>query len=414
MAVRSHDKTQSSWALMGLAVRIARGLGLHRDSDGRAFSVFEAEMRRRLWWQLIVLDTRASADRGTEPVILEGSFNTAMPCNLNDEDFFYTSQHPLTDKKGFTEMTSCLLSMDVSNTGRKICSVPLTGDCQLLTLEQKKELVKQCTDRIESHYLAGCDPSDQSTWLVCTMGRLLIFRLWLLIQYPLQSRKSALQEYPRAQSLRTAVAFLTILEIILESESAAGFTWFFSTYVPWHALAVALAELCTETQGPLADQAWSIIDKGYQKWSDRVDDANGGMLWRPIKSLLNKARAARQRDQKASEAAAPSRPSVPDPNLQDYGIDPRLPRLSLDAGGSQQIKPLAFEDVSLISSTTAPSLEWDLFGPMDALPTGTESLSGPINWDGWNEFIYDVGAIGVDYPQNSYGEWPTGGWSTQM
>ena len=402
MAVRS-DKNQSSWALMGLAVRIARGLGLHRDGEGRAFSAFEAEMRRRLWWQILVLDIRASADRGTEPVILEGSFNTAMPCNLNDEDFTYASQHPLKDKKGFTEMTFCLLSMDVSNTNRKINYIPHTGDCQPLTLEQKKELVKQCTDRIESHYLAGCDPSDQSTWLACTMGRLLIFRLWLLIQYPLESRKSAPQEYPRAQSLRTAVAFLTILELLEESESSAGFTWFFKTYVPWHPLAVALAELCTETQGPLADQAWCIIDKGYEKWSDRVDD-KGGMLWRPIKSLLSKARAARHRDQEASEAAASSRPSVPDPNLQDYSIDPRLPSLGVDADRSQQINPLAFEDLSLISQNTDPPLEMNFFGPMDALPMGTAPLSGPINWDDWNEFVFDVGA--PQLPQNPFGEWP--------
>jgi len=91
-------------------------------------------MRRRLWWQVLVLDMRASEDRGSKPVILESSFNTKMPCNLNDEDFGYASQHPLPDKKGVTEMTLCLINMDASNTGRKINVISPTSERQSLTL----------------------------------------------------------------------------------------------------------------------------------------------------------------------------------------------------------------------------------------------------------------------------------------
>ena len=44
--------------MMGIAVRIAQRQGLHAESCNQEFSPFEAEMRRRLWWQIVLLDSR--------------------------------------------------------------------------------------------------------------------------------------------------------------------------------------------------------------------------------------------------------------------------------------------------------------------------------------------------------------------
>jgi len=57
-------------------------------------------------------------------------------------------------------------------------------------------------------------------------GRLLILKLWSVIQYPLQGRLSASEDFLRGQNLRTVAAFLKIGELIEENDSAAGFTWF--------------------------------------------------------------------------------------------------------------------------------------------------------------------------------------------
>lgn len=48
----------SLWTLLGVAVRIGQGLGLHRDGTSLGLSPFEIEMRRRLWWNIVVLDAR--------------------------------------------------------------------------------------------------------------------------------------------------------------------------------------------------------------------------------------------------------------------------------------------------------------------------------------------------------------------
>ena len=413
MAIRSHNKTRSSWALIALAIRIAQGLGLHRDGDVQAFGIFEAEMRRRLWWQLLVLDIRASEDRGSEPVISEGTFNTRMPHNLNDEDFGKNTQHELSDKTGLTEMSFCLITMYVCTAVRKLNFIPPTSEHNTMTLEQKERLVKQCVEKIESHYLSEYDPSAPRMWLVSMIGRLLMLRLWLVVKYPLQSRKSTPQEYSKVQNLQTVVAYLTLSDLIEESEVTSGFKWFFKTYVPWHALAVALAELCVGTQGPLADQAWTVIDKCYSKWSDRVADTKEGMLWRPVKRLFKRARTARQESQPSSGTRPDVETGLLDLALQDIDIVSGLPNLCLQGPPrssytSQNSDILDSQGQPLGLSGYLPDLPVDLnlFAPIEMPPMTAEQYSGPINWDDWNEFISDVNTNGTDLPSEMHYEWP--------
>lgn len=390
MALRSHDKSRSSWTLIGLAVRIGHGLGIHRDGDGLAHSAFEAEMRRRLWWELIILDMKASEDRGSEPMIAENTFNTRIPCNLNDEDFGLDSKHPLPERKGLTVMTFFLISADLSNTARKINFVPPAKEHQPLTLQQKEELARQCAERIESQHLAGCDPNDPQHWLLYMLGRLLILKLWSVIQYPLQSRQ--LKGLPRGQSLRTVTSLLEITELVVNHESATNFAWYFNTYVPWHTLAVALAELCHETHGPLADRAWAVIDKGYDKWSDRVADSKRGMLWRPIKSLMKRAQAARARALEPVSPHPPLQEPVVDLALLETKVTERLPNLTLDPSQSQS----AFYNPAVgVDQTPYPLFGADCFLLTDmplALPA-MEGFEEGVDWDDWNEFVLDVYAV---------------------
>jgi hypothetical protein len=390
MALRSNDQSRSSWTLIGLAVRIAHGLGLHRDGNGLAHSAFEAQMRRRLWWELIVLDMKASEDRGTEPLIAEHSFNTRMPCNLNDEDFGHESLHPLMERKGITDMTFSLICMDVSNTARNVNFVPPDVKHHPLTLHQKEEMVKQCSERIENHHLAGCDSSNPHHWLLSMLGRLLILKLWSAIQYPLQSRQP--QDLPRGQSLRTAVLYLEIIEIMEAHETAARFNWYFNTYVPWHALAVALAELCNETHGPLADRAWAVIDRGYTKYSDRVADTKEGMLWRPIKSLLKRAQAARQRADQP-DAMQTAFQSLIDPAFQDTKLTQQLPNLSLDSTPTTFDMPIIGDGLGQMCQTPYPLFRNDFFSLTDMPQSTTGSFDENMNWNDWNEFVLDVHAI---------------------
>jgi hypothetical protein len=83
--LRRNDAARKIWTLTGLVVRIAQTLGVHRDGSHFKLPPFEIEMRRRLWWQVCILDARSSEDHGCDPTIIEAQFDTKMVCNLLNE-----------------------------------------------------------------------------------------------------------------------------------------------------------------------------------------------------------------------------------------------------------------------------------------------------------------------------------------
>jgi hypothetical protein len=76
--MRHNDDARKIWTLTGLVVRIAQTLGIHRDGTHFGLPPFEIEMRRRLWWQVCILDARSSEDHGCDPTIVEAQFDTKM------------------------------------------------------------------------------------------------------------------------------------------------------------------------------------------------------------------------------------------------------------------------------------------------------------------------------------------------
>jgi hypothetical protein len=86
ICIRTHGHSRYIWTLTGLAIRIAQSMGIQRDGEHFDLLVFETESRRRLWVQLLILDYRTSEDFGCKSTILDGSFDTRSPLNVNDTD----------------------------------------------------------------------------------------------------------------------------------------------------------------------------------------------------------------------------------------------------------------------------------------------------------------------------------------
>ncbi|KAF7595932.1 hypothetical protein BBP40_004078 [Aspergillus hancockii] len=48
-------QTRFAWTMHSVVIRLALGLGLHRDVSTFGLTTFEAEMRRHLWWYICIL-----------------------------------------------------------------------------------------------------------------------------------------------------------------------------------------------------------------------------------------------------------------------------------------------------------------------------------------------------------------------
>lgn len=74
---------------MGLLLRIATSLQLHRDTESfktPALTPCEAEIRRRIWWQIIFMDSISRSERNTKLAAADTTFDTKAPSRMSAND----------------------------------------------------------------------------------------------------------------------------------------------------------------------------------------------------------------------------------------------------------------------------------------------------------------------------------------
>lgn len=338
--VRRFDDSRYAWTLTGLVIRMAQALGVHRDGQVFGLSPFETEMRRRLWWQICNLDMRASEDHGSDPSIVEQTFDTKFPLNINDDDIWPGMTEPPEEKEGRTEMLFDLIRFTVSTTVRRLSYAPPgPGPCRernaRITLEDKERLIEELHQYLEKKYLRYCDMSVPLDWVAATVSRLILAKMWLIVHHPFQ-REDGGAGLPQETKDRL---FLTSIEVIefsclLETETTTlKWGWLFRTYVQWHAVAFVLSQLCVRTSGPEVEKAWAAVDSVFDEWGGVVSASKRGMLWKPLRKLMARARAARQRELEKqcrfpldgsigpSSVPAMALSNAPPPSLRSNGLN---------------------------------------------------------------------------------------------
>ncbi|THV03041.1 hypothetical protein K435DRAFT_775205 [Dendrothele bispora CBS 962.96] len=76
-----------SWTYVGMAIRMAQDLGMHRSADrwvraelgGKLFGDLELQERRRIWYSCVIMDKYVSAYIGRPLMIFERDFDTMLP-----------------------------------------------------------------------------------------------------------------------------------------------------------------------------------------------------------------------------------------------------------------------------------------------------------------------------------------------
>lgn len=315
--LRRNDDARKIWTLTGLVVRIAQTLGIHRDGTHFDLPPFEVEMRRRLWWQVCILDARSAEDQGCDPSIHEALFDTKMPLNVDDNDLRPEMTEFPQGRQGFTDMTFCLLRFEIANLMRRIIYVPpgpnkCTQFFTNLTVEQKEKWITDCHQAIEEKYLKDCDMTIPLCWVTATVSRLIMSKMWLIVYHPHQRKDGGAT---LSQEIRDKL-FVTSLEnieygLLLETEARTmKWGWLFQTYVQWHAIAFLLSELCVRTKGEAVDRAWRALETCANRWwlpfadNEPQRKAHHSYIWKPLAKLLEKAKLARERELALEQAAS--------------------------------------------------------------------------------------------------------------
>lgn len=202
--------------LLAIAVRLATKLGLHQDltcTQPMGFTTLAdrtaLESHRRLWWHILSLDVQIAEDAGTDPTILDCTWNTRIPENMDDAELDAHSNLPLPSRPGQTfdpeyyaiqsilndytttedsqrrtDMTYVLARMEISHALRRLnfsenfCEI--NGSEYLSTRTSRLKFLDDLARNLNRKYTKYCQRSDFFSFLVRNATNLILSKYVML------------------------------------------------------------------------------------------------------------------------------------------------------------------------------------------------------------------------------------------
>jgi hypothetical protein len=317
-SLRIHNSVRVMSTFTALLVRLAQNAGLHRDGTHFGLPPFVVEMRRRLWWSICVLESRACEDTGYDATIPHESVDTRLPLNVNDADLFPAMKELPQARTGITEMTFSVVRFESTKTFRHLQNVSMDSAGKngkltaAQTLAEKVQAIAGTKKRLQEVYLDHLDISDPISWYTMTICQIVSAKMSLVTYHPYlrQAGSADLLNGVKDRLFEEATTAIECWLTLNEEESTAQWRWLCETYIQWYALAFLLSELCERTQGEAVDRAWTAVDGalrlGSKIYSGSYRRSGGDVShppnaeeppcesYKPLRKLLQRARSARK------------------------------------------------------------------------------------------------------------------------
>lgn len=258
---------------MGSTIRMAQSQGLHRDGATLNLSPFDTEMRRRLWWYMVTLDTRLAELTGSQSS-LPKSTDTLLPSNVDDNEIGPEMTAPPEPRPGTSEMTFCLMKYEIARFMQQHDPGILSEKRSLSDLEKT----------LETKFLRFCDPIVPVDFMTTTVARSAICKLRQMVQYrrARPNPDGVLAPTSDWASIANVMAIrnLKYHNLIYSIESLRGFLWMANFQSPWAATICILKNLAS-CQAPWDEEmpgAWIQIEELYRNHPEYMNTDKGIFL----------------------------------------------------------------------------------------------------------------------------------------
>lgn len=249
-------------------------MGLHRDGTSLGLPPFQVEMRRRLWWQITVLDEQTAQLTGSGSSLLFRYSTTKFPLNINDSDLYLDMNHIPAEHNGPTQMSFSLLRYD-------ICEYLQRMHNEKPTAAERDRSVDEMEKRFDQHYIRNHDRSIPIHFLTMHVAALAICKMRWLGAEP--SQWQAGDHSDRGESLYDSdTLFSTSLKLLdcelrLRSDPVIQrFRWHSKNQAQWQTFIFVLSELRRRCDSPKLDddisRAWSLIEEFIECQPDVIND----------------------------------------------------------------------------------------------------------------------------------------------
>ncbi|PYH47846.1 Zn(II)2Cys6 transcription factor [Aspergillus saccharolyticus JOP 1030-1] len=270
LSMRGFSDPHSIWCLCGVAIRLAQRIGLHRDGSHYGLSIFETEMRRRLWLQLSILDATTAQQTGVSAQVSVMDADVQRPANVNDCDLDPRMTDKPREHTGATEMIFCLARCEFGDwiTRWSKSSTVLQASQRFLSsptisLAEKDRAIDELCQIFDTNYLKYCDnsiPLHQMTIIVIhSVTSLLRFTAHHPRQYANHDSYEPSAERDKIFSICLRVA--EGCDLVQTSGITQRYRWHVQNHIPWTPLVHILYELRHRVDEEESRKAWLLIDR---------------------------------------------------------------------------------------------------------------------------------------------------------
>lgn len=284
---------------MGLLLKIATSLQLHRDAETfktPALTQVEIEIRRRLWWQIIFLDSRSRSKHTAGLSASDTMFDTKTP------------SHMLEDGKGVF-----LDPFDAQNQSI-ICIMrcEIWRLCRFLNanapnpLEQKLEAFNETRSRLENLSMPRVSSNHALTSLIKTMVFLALSRVEYTIYLQHFHILKELSQMPSQEMMQHCLGLS--INILKEAHSLRTepswkrWRWQLQGDFPWTSMSVVVIQLCQSPWSAISEKGWALTHLILEETQDRVKKSP---WWNRLSKLINAAEAHRERNSAEATLQSP-------------------------------------------------------------------------------------------------------------
>ncbi|ROV91862.1 hypothetical protein VMCG_09183 [Cytospora schulzeri] len=276
LSVRHQTDPRSLSCMLAVAIRIAQRIGMHSESTYTECAALEAEMRRRLWWSLVIFDHRICEMSDYKGTSLVPTWDCRIPLNVNDFELRpdEKQQHSLVAHERPTEAIFSVVRSELADFVRHSTfhinfvnpalnaiarpkgarHNPLPEGGELLDLERY----------IEEKYIALCDVDDPLHYMTVWTARGFIARNRLLEHYSSHSTSSQRPtDAQRSAALSYALSMINCDTKLRSSPLTKKFLWYTNSNFPALAYLHFLIVLGKRPAEEHAEQAWETMSGNY-------------------------------------------------------------------------------------------------------------------------------------------------------
>lgn len=259
--------------MLGIAIRIAQRMGLHNESAYAKFSALEAEMRRRLWWSLVLFDTRIGEMADWKTAMLAPTWNCRTPLNLNDFDLQPGMKDPPAAQDKPSEALFAVVRSEMGDFVRHSAFYldfvspslkAIAKDVRGGHVPEGGELAV-LEKTIEDNHLTFCNSENPLHFMTIWTARGYLAKNRLLEHYSKFPQPSVQQmDVQRDAAISHARNMIECDTNLMTSPLTKGYLWFLHLHFPLPAYIHIAQDLRMRPVSDHAERTWEIMSDNYE------------------------------------------------------------------------------------------------------------------------------------------------------